>query len=94
MFVLLDDFQFQRHSFHQRNRIRPAGGGETWISLPVAHPRDGEFPTLAEAAPLVDAKWRRRMKTTLDQSYGRNAHYDAPAASTSGSTRRGRRWPT
>lgn len=74
VFVVLDDFQFQRHSFHQRNRIRTAGGDETWISLPVAHPRDGEFPTLAEATPVVDAKWRRRLKTTLDQSYGRSPH--------------------
>lgn len=75
VFVLLDDFQFQRHSFQQRNRIRAADGTETWISVPVAHPRDGVFPTLGEAAPLVDAKWRRRLKTTLDQSYGRAAHH-------------------
>ncbi len=75
VFVFLDDFQFQRHSFHQRNRIRAADGAETWINLPVAHPRDGEFPTLAAAVPLVDAKWRRRLKTTLDQSYGRAPHH-------------------
>jgi hypothetical protein len=75
VFVVLDDFQFQRHSFHQRNRIRLADGTESWISLPVAHPADGEFPTLAEAVPLVDAKWRRRLKLTLDQSYGRAAHH-------------------
>jgi hypothetical protein len=75
VFVLLDDFQFQRHSFHQRNRIRAADGAPTWINLPVAHSRDGEFPTLAAAAPLVDAKWRRRVKTTLDQSYGRAPHH-------------------
>jgi len=77
VFVLLDDFQFQRHSFHQRNRIRAADGAPTWISLPVAHPRDGEFPSLAAATPLVDAKWRRRLKTTLDQSYGRAPHHAA-----------------
>ena len=77
VFVFLDDFQFQRHSFHQRNRIRPAGGGETWISLPVAHPRDGAFPTLLEAEPQVDAKWRRRVKTTLDQNYARAPHHAA-----------------
>jgi len=77
VFVLLDDFQFQRHSYHQRNRIRLAGGGETWISLPVAHPRDGTFPLLREAVPQVDAKWRRRVKTTLDQSYGRAPHHAA-----------------
>ncbi|HEV7523580.1 MAG TPA: WbqC family protein [Acidimicrobiia bacterium] len=75
VFVLLDDFQFQRHSFHQRNRIRLADGSETWISLPVGHPRDGDFPTLGEAVPVVDAKWRRRLKATLDQSYGRTPHH-------------------
>jgi len=75
VFVLLDDFQFQRHSFHQRNRVRSAGGEETWISLPVGHPRDGEFPTLGDAVPIVDAKWRRRLRATLEQSYGRTAHY-------------------
>jgi hypothetical protein len=77
VFVALDDFQFQRHSFQQRNRIRLAGDGETWVSLPVAHPRDGAFPTLAQAVPLADAKWRRRLKTTLDQSYGRAPHHAA-----------------
>ncbi|MCU1464482.1 MAG: hypothetical protein JWM72_410 [Actinomycetia bacterium] len=75
VFVLLDDFQFQRHSFQQRNRIRLADGTESWISLPVGHSADGELPTLAEAVPLVDAKWRRRLKLTLDQSYGRAPHH-------------------
>jgi hypothetical protein len=77
VFVFLDDFQFQRHSYHQRNRIRLAGGEPAWISLPVAHPRDGAFPTLAAAVPRVDAKWRRRVKTTLDQSYGRAEYHAA-----------------
>jgi hypothetical protein len=75
VFVLLDDFQFQRHSFQQRNRIRLADGTESWVSLPVGHPRDGEVPTLAGAVPVVDAKWRRRLKLTLDQSYGRAPHH-------------------
>ena len=77
VFVVLDDFQFQRHSFQHRNRVRLADGTETWISVPVAHPRDGAFPTLAEAAPVVDAKWRRRLKATLDQGYGRATHHAA-----------------
>jgi hypothetical protein len=81
VFVVLDDFQFQRHSFHQRNRIRLADGTESWISVPVGHTGggagDGDLPTLGEAAPVVDAKWRRRLKATLDQSYGRAAHHAA-----------------
>jgi hypothetical protein len=77
VFVLLDDFQFQRHSFHQRNRLRLADGTETWISVPVARPGGGGFPTLGDATPVVDAKWRRRLKLTLDQGYGRAPHHGA-----------------
>ncbi len=74
VFVFLDDFQFQRHSFHQRNRVRLGDGAETWVTVPVAHPR-GEFPPLCAADAIVDDKWRRRIKTTLDQSYGRAAYH-------------------
>ncbi len=71
VFVVLDDFQFQRHSFHQRNRLRLPDGSETWISVPVAHTGSDAFPPLNVAVPVVDAKWRRRLKTPLDQSYGK-----------------------
>jgi WbqC-like protein family len=76
VFVFLDDFQFQRHSFHQRNRLRLASGEETWITVPVAHP-EGTFPSLDAAVPQVDAKWRKRLKTTLDQNYGKAAFHEA-----------------
>ena len=72
VFVFLDDFQFQRHSFHQRNRLRLADGSTTWITVPVAHSGD-DFPALDRARPLIDPKWRRRVQVTLDQSYGRAA---------------------
>ncbi len=77
VFVLLDDFQFQRHSFHQRNRLRLPDGSETWVTVPVAHSGGDEFPRLDEAAPMIDDKWRRRLKTTLDQSYGKAEHHHA-----------------
>lgn len=74
VFVFLDDFQFQRHSFHQRNRLRLGDGSEAWLTVPVAHPK-GEFPPLCAADAVVDDKWRRRVKATLEQSYGRAAHH-------------------
>jgi hypothetical protein len=74
VFVFLDDFQFQRHSFHQRNRLRMGDGSEAWVTVPVAHPK-GEFPALSAAETVVDDKWRRRIKATLDQSYGRAAYH-------------------
>jgi hypothetical protein len=71
VFVFLDDFQFQRHSFHQRNRLRLADGSEAWIAVPVAKSGAGGFPPLSAAVPQLDDRWRKRLKATLDQSYGR-----------------------
>jgi hypothetical protein len=76
VFVFLDDFQFQRHSFHQRNRVRLADGSELWITVPVGRSGDAEFPSLDTARPIVDPKWARRLKATLDQSYGRAEYHD------------------
>ena len=78
VFVLLDDFQFQRHSFHQRNRIRLADGGRD-VDQPARRRTRATASSRrsAGAAPMVDAKWRRRLKTTLDQSYGRAPHHAA-----------------
>src|ERR671937_2602991 len=33
VFVFLDDFQFQRHSFHQRNRLRVGDGTDAWVTV-------------------------------------------------------------
>ena len=41
VFVFLDDFQFQRRSWHHRNRIFAAPGKTAWITVPVAHTRFG-----------------------------------------------------
>jgi hypothetical protein len=76
VFVFLDDLQFQRHSFHQRNRLRLSTGTETWITVPVAHP-EGTFPSLDAAVPQVDAKWRKRLRAKLDQNYGKAAFHEA-----------------
>ncbi len=75
VFVVLDDFQFERHSFQHRNRLRLADGRDTLVVLPVAH-TGAVAPTIASARPLVDAKWRRRIKSTIDQSYGKTPHHD------------------
>ena len=39
VFIFLDDFQFQRRSWHHRNRIFVAPGKPAWITVPVAHTR-------------------------------------------------------
>lgn len=42
-FVFLDDFQFVRRSFHQRNRLFVGPQNPQWISLPIAHPGTQEI---------------------------------------------------
>ena len=41
VFILLDDFQFMRRSFHHRNRLLFADEGPATVSLPVKHAPGG-----------------------------------------------------
>src|SRR5947209_19787967 len=66
VFVLLDDFQFVRRSFHQRNRLYFLHEGPATVSVPVAHAAGGNEPPLSQARPTIDAKWRRHLKAKLD----------------------------
>jgi hypothetical protein len=69
VFVLLDDFQFVRRSFHQRNRLLFLNEGPATVTVPVAHAAGGHEPPLSQARPTVDAKWRRHLKAKLDHAY-------------------------
>ena len=67
--VVLDDVQFEKNSFVNRNRVRAAGGA-TWLTVPVL--TAGRFGELPIAALEIDnrAPWRRKHWATLGQAYG------------------------
>lgn len=67
VFVLLDDVQFERHSWQHRNRVKGARG-EVILSVPVR--RTGLDTTLLEAT-ISDVKVLTRHLTTIIQSYAR-----------------------
>ena len=56
LFVFLDDFQFGRRTFGQRNRLFVAGDRVDWVSVPVAHAGDAGRVTYREARPLTEAE--------------------------------------
>lgn len=75
IFVFLDDFQFVRRSFAQRNRFCDKSGKEIYISVPIKHTGHQEI-NLNEAAPLIDGAFRKKFLGTLQQCYARSPYYD------------------
>ncbi len=68
VFVFLDDFQFVRRSWGQRNRLFVVRGQVGMITLPVSHEDDQEatFLDISEAETTV---WRRKFLNLLNQNY-------------------------
>ena len=73
VFVFLDDAQFSRQSFHHRNRVFSKPDRVQWITLPVGHA--GRPEALNEVRPLLDARFLRKTRSLLEQSYGRTPFF-------------------
>lgn len=69
--VFLDDFQYSRQSWQQRNRIFVGPDRADWITIPVdRHAGATEWPTLLEARPLLEI-FPKRFLRTVKQTYAR-----------------------
>lgn len=65
VFVFLDNVQYKKNEFQNRNRIRTPAG-PAWFSLPVHH----HFGEQILAIQLVDSvPWQRKLRAKLQQSY-------------------------
>src|SRR3989475_3979057 len=77
IFVLLDNVQFKKNEWQNRNRIRTAQGWQ-YLTVPVLH----EFPQRLDQVRISNqADWRRKHQTALETHYRKAQHYDryAPA---------------
>ena len=72
-FVFLDDAQFSKNSWGNRNKILPAGGQAVWLTVPVA--REHSSIKLNNIRIDVDPRWRRKHSQTLKQAYGRHPYF-------------------
>ncbi len=76
VFVLLDNVQFKKNEWQNRNRIKGASGPQ-WITVPVQH----RFPqTIAEVELRDTEPWRRKHLRALESNYRKAAHFDEAMA--------------
>ena len=66
LFVVLDNVQFKKNDWQNRNRIRTSEGWQ-WLTIPVRH-RFGQLITEVQINPEVD--WRSKHLTALAMHYG------------------------
>lgn len=73
VFVLLDDVQFKKNEWQNRNRIKGTTGPQ-WLTVPVRH----KFPqSISEVEVRESEPWRRKHMRALETNYGRAAHFEA-----------------
>jgi hypothetical protein len=74
LFVCLDNVQFERNSFTNRNRIKTARG-PTWLTVPVR--LDGHFETTIADIEIDEMQnWRRKHLRSIEQNYSRTPNFD------------------
>jgi len=72
--ILLDDVQYRKNYFQNRNRVRTAQGW-SWVTVPVEHaPLDTAINQIRVAG---DGRWRGRLEKTVTQAYGRAPYFEA-----------------
>ena len=75
-FVLLDDVQFSRGDWRNRNRIKtPAGAA--WLTIPVR--TSGRFPQLIQDTLVTDGRWADKHWHALQANYARTPFFAAYA---------------
>ncbi|VEF25288.1 WbqC-like protein family [Shewanella baltica] len=69
IFVYLDDAQFQKSSWHNRNRIS-LNNASHWLTVPVLHQHLEQ--TLLETRLKNTIPWREKMTRLLEQTYAKH----------------------
>jgi hypothetical protein len=68
LFVILDNVQFEREGFTNRNKIMMANGVK-WLSVPVEHANKPLLINEIKIANKEQSQWARRHWLTLQRSY-------------------------
>jgi hypothetical protein len=71
LFVILDDVQFTRQDWRNRNRIKTPGGSQ-WITVPVH--RQGLSARICEAEIDYARNWRHDHRRAVALNYARASH--------------------
>ena len=80
VFVFLDDVQFDKHGWRNRNRIKTANGS-VWLTIPVAKKGNvADHIPISEIDIVWERPWNAKHWQTIRQSYARAPHFAATAA--------------
>lgn len=72
VFVFLDNVQFKKNEFQNRNKIR-VGDEARWITVPVSF-TFGD--TIRKVRIADDPKWRRKLCLTIEHNYGKAPYFN------------------
>lgn len=72
-FVFLDDAQYSKNSWANRNKVLLSDGRVVWLTIPVA--REHASIKLNNIRIDVDSRWRRKHSQTLKQAYGQHPYF-------------------
>lgn len=75
VFVVLDDIQFNKNGWQNRNKIKTSNGA-TLLTVPVGH---GHDQTLDQVVVAGDGSWRKKHWATIEQAYSKAAFFDTYA---------------
>lgn len=71
VFVSLDNVQFKKNEFQNRNKVR-VGAEPKWITAPVSF-KFGD--TIRETLIAGDPRWRKKMISTIEYNYGKTPFF-------------------
>ena len=72
MYVILDNVQFRKDYFQNRNQIRTAYG-KTWITVPLK--RRNKIQLIKDVEIAYDHKWIKRYLNLINQNYAKSPLY-------------------
>jgi hypothetical protein len=75
-FVLLDEVQYTRRDWRNRNRIKTPAGMR-WLTIPVR--TGGRFTQRIDETRIADPSWARSHWSAIEQAYGGTPHFAATA---------------
>jgi len=72
IFVFLDDVQYAKNYFHNRNKIR-TNDGASWVTVPVEY----QFGQLFNKIKINNKKnWSKKHQKTISMSYSKSKYFD------------------
>ena len=71
IFVLLDNVQYKKNEWQNRNKIKTAQGGQ-WLTVPVAY----RFPQLINEVTITNTeKWQHKQRQAIITNYRKSPHW-------------------